>query len=73
MFTLTSTATKLAVLAFSAAMAITSFQSVALSFNAPDHAVIVVELPTVVIVGHRASLQNSTAQTAAKAMAKPAV
>lgn len=73
MFTLTSTSTKLAVLAFSAAMAIGSFQSVALSFNAPEHAVTVVELPTVVIVGHRASLQIDTAQTAAKPAAKPAV
>ena len=54
-------------------MSIASFQSVALSFNAPDHAVTVVELPTVVIVGHRESLENGTAQTAAKTPVKPAV
>ena len=72
MFTLTSTTTKLAVLAFSAAMAMASFQSVAVSFNSSAKAVSVVELPTVVVVGKRDSIASNAAQAAAKISTKTA-
>ena len=66
MFTLTSTSTKLAVLAFSAAVSMASFQSVALSFQTPDNHEAVAQLPTVFIVGKRDSLATNSVQTANK-------
>ena len=72
MFTLTSTTTKLAVLAFSAAVSLASFQSVALSFKPTDNQVTFIELPTVVVIGQRASVVTDSAQAAVKVSTKAA-
>lgn len=73
MYTLTSTSTKLAALALSAAVSAVSLGSVVLSFQTPEATVSVIELPTVVIIGYRASLNLDTMQAAAKTSAKAAI
>jgi hypothetical protein len=73
MFTLTSTSTKLAVLAFSAALSTASFSSVVLSFQTVEAPVTVVELPTVVVIGQRATLGQGTVQASLKTIAKTAI
>lgn len=73
MFTLTSTSTKLAVLALSAGLAVSTFTSVTLGFESSARQVTVIELPTVVVVGQRASVVNDTAQAAAKVTTKAAI
>ena len=73
MFTLTSTSTKLAVLALSAGLAVSTFTSVTLGFESSARQVTVIELPTVVVVGQRASVVNDTAQAAAKVATKAAI
>ena len=73
MFTLTSTSTKLAVLALSAGLAVSTFTSVTLGFESSARPVTVIELPTVVVVGQRASVVNDTAQAAAKVTTKAAI
>lgn len=72
MFTLTSTSTKLAVLALSAGLAVSTFTSVTLGFESTARQVTVVELPTVIVVGQRDSLTTEAAQAAAKVSAKTA-
>ena len=73
MFTLASTSTKLAVLALSAGLAVSTFTSVTLGFESSARQVTVIELPTVVVVGQRASVVNDTAQAAAKVTTKAAI
>lgn len=73
MFTLTSTSTKLAVLALSAGLVMSTFTSVTLGFESSAQHVTVVELPTVVVIGQRASLVTDAAQAAAKASTKSAI
>ncbi len=72
MFTLTSSSKKLAVLALSAVVSVASFQSVALAFAGPQSEATVVQLPTVVVVGYRASLGQDAAQAAIKLAGKAA-
>ncbi len=72
MFTLTSTSTKLAVLALSAGLAVSTFTSVTLGFESSARQVTVVEFPAVVVVGQRASLTKDAAQAAAKIATKTA-
>ena len=72
MFTLTSTSTKLAVLALSAGLVASTFTSVTLGFESSARHVTVVELPTVVVVGQRASGAPDTAQAVVKVVAKAA-
>ena len=73
MFTLTSTSTKLAVLALSAGLVMSTFTSVTLGFESSAQHVTVVQLPTVVVTGQRASLVTDAAQSAAKASTKSAI
>ena len=72
MFTLTSTSTKLAVLALSAGLLVSTFTSVTLGFESSAHHVTVVELPTVVVVGQRSSVAPDSVQAVAKLTAKAA-
>ncbi len=69
MFTLTSTATKIAVLTFSAGLVFTAFDAVTLGFQVAAHATPTVELPTVVVIGYRASVAPDTLQAATRASA----
>ena len=65
MFTLTSTVTKFAILSLSAGMAFTAVDAITLGFQAPVHTIQTVELPTVVVVGYRASIAPDTLQASA--------
>ncbi len=71
MFTLTSSATKVAILALSACLSWSSFDAVTLGFQTQAQATPAIELPTVVVIGYRASLSPDTMQAAAK-LAGPA-
>ena len=71
MFTLTSSATKVTILALSAGLSWSAFDAVTLGFQGPAQAVPTFELPTVVVIGYRASVSPDTMQAAAK-VARPA-
>ncbi len=71
MFTLTSSATKIAILALSAGLSWSAFDAVTLGFQTSAQVTPVVELPTVVVIGYRASVSPDTMQAAVKA-ARPA-
>ena len=66
MFTLTSSATKIAVIALSAGLSLSAFDAVTLGFQAPAHATPVIELPTVVVIGYRATVSPDTLQATAR-------
>ena len=72
MFTLASTSVKFATLVLSAGLAASTFTSVAVGFESSAHQATVVELPTVVIVGQRASVGMDAAQATAKVATKSA-
>ena len=65
MFTLTSSATKVAILALSAGLSWSAFDAVALGFHTPEQIISTIELPTVVVIGYRASVSPDTMQAAA--------
>ena len=67
MFTLTSSATKVAILALSTGLSWSAFDAVALGFHTPEQIISTIELPTVVVIGYRASVSPDTMQAAAKA------
>ena len=73
MFTLTSTSTKLAVLALSAGLAVSTFTSVTLGFESSARQITVVEFPTVVVVGQRASIATDSLQAATGQVTKAAI
>lgn len=73
MFTLTSSATKVAILALSAGMALSSFGAVAFGFQAQAHTTPVFELPQVVVIGYRASVSPDTLQAAVKVAGPAAI
>ncbi len=64
MFTLSSTATKLSVLAFSAFASLSAMDSVALGFQHQADVPAVAVLPAVTIVGRRADLKQDAVQFA---------
>jgi hypothetical protein len=66
MFTLTSTATKIAIIALSAGLCWSAFDAVTLGFQTSAHATPTIELPQVVVIGYRASVSPDTMQAAAK-------
>ena len=66
MFTLTSSATKIATIALSAGLSLSAFDAVTLGFQAQAHTVPTIELPTVVVIGYRATVSPDTMQAAAK-------
>jgi len=70
MFTLSSTATKISVLAFSAFAAVGSMDTVTVGFQLQQPTVTVVTLPSVTIVGRRADDEQPSIQTASKDVAK---
>ena len=71
MFTLTSSATKIAILALSAGLSWSAFDAVTLGFQTSAQVTPGVELPTVVVIGYRASVSPDTMQASVKA-ARPA-
>lgn len=73
MFTLTSSATKLAILVLSAGMALSSFGAVAFGFQAPAHTTPVFELPQVVVIGYRASVSPDTMQAVAQVAGRSSI
>ena len=66
MFTLTSSATKVTILALSAGLSWSAFDAVTLGFQTPEQIIPTIELPTVVVIGYRASVSPDTMQAAAK-------
>ena len=70
MFSLTSSATKLAIIALSAGLSWTAFDAVTQSFQvhaqAQAQATATIELPTVVVIGYRATVTPDTMQAATK-------
>jgi len=62
MFTLSSTATKLSVLAFSTLAAMGTVDSVVVGFQQQEVTVAVASLPTVTVVGRRTELPQDAAQ-----------
>lgn len=70
MFTLSSTATKISVLAFSAFAAVGSMDTVAVGFQLQQPTATMVTLPSVTIVGRRADAEQPSIQTASKDVAK---
>lgn len=64
MFTLTSTATKIAILSLSAGLALGAADAVTLGFTTSAHTTPTVELPTVVVIGYRASVAPDALQAA---------
>ena len=69
MFALTSTVTKMAVLTLSAGLAFTALDAVTLGFQVAAHTQPTVELPTVVVIGYRASVAPDTLQAATQVLA----
>jgi hypothetical protein len=66
MYTLTSSTTKVAILVLSAGLSWSAFDAVTLGFQAQTRTMPSVELPTVVVIGYRASVVPDTVQAAAK-------
>ena len=66
MFTLSSTATKLSVLAFSAMASLSAMDSVTVGFHHQTQMSSVAVLPAVTVVGRRADLTQDTVQLALK-------
>ncbi len=64
MFTLSSTATKLSVLAFSALATLSAMDSVAVGFHQQVQISDVAVLPAVTVVGRRADLKTDAVQVA---------
>lgn len=73
MFTLTSSSTKLAIVALSAGLAWSAFDAVTLGFQAQARTTPSIELPTVVVIGYRASVAPDTMQAAAKVEAHSSI
>jgi len=73
MFTLTSSATKIAIIALSAGLSLSAFDAVTLGFQTPAQAAPTIELPQVVVIGYRASVSPDTMQAAAKVAAPAAI
>lgn len=73
MFSVISTSTKIAVFAFSAGLSLSALDAVSMEFQSPAHQLTVVELPTVVVVGYRASLDTDSMRVSAKDSGKAAI
>jgi hypothetical protein len=73
MFTLSSTATKLSVLAISTWIAVGTLDSMALGFHQPSAQSVTVTLPAVTIVGHRADLMQDATRAVAKSDSTPSI
>jgi hypothetical protein len=73
MFTLSSTATKLAVLAVSTWIALGTLDSMTIGFQQPSKPSVTVTLPAVTIVGYRADLMQDTPQAVAKRDSTPSI
>lgn len=64
MFPLTSNATKISVLTLCAFLTLIAMDSMALGFQLQSRDPVVVTLPTVTVIGHRAELMQDAVQTA---------
>ncbi len=73
MFTLSSTATKLAVLAVSTWIAVGTMDSLAEGLHQPTVPTVTVTLPAVTIVGYRADLMQDAPRAVAKRDSAPSI